>query len=122
MQLGKRYAEFTLGHFQRQRVAAHRADARDADAELGCFGEDFVRVRGGGGEDNATLRLAEEHRVEECLHVGADQSVGARGIDRLSDEGRAIVENAGRIEQLTQELQRQVAAWRAIEDKYLAID
>ena len=46
----------------------------------------------------------------------AEQGLRQRGIDLASDEGRAIVENAGRIERLTQELQRQDAAYRAIEN------
>lgn len=44
-----------------------------------------------------------------------EQGLRQRGIDLASDEGRAIVENAGKIERLTQELQRQDAAYRAIE-------
>lgn len=45
----------------------------------------------------------------------AEQGLRSRGIDLASEEGRAIVENAGKIERLTQELQRQDAAYRAIE-------
>jgi hypothetical protein len=44
-----------------------------------------------------------------------EQGLRQRGIDLASDEGRAIIENAGKIERLTQELQRQDAAYRAIE-------
>jgi hypothetical protein len=45
----------------------------------------------------------------------AEQGLRSRGIDLASEEGRAIVENAGKIERLTQELKRQDAAYRAIE-------
>jgi len=45
----------------------------------------------------------------------AEQGLRSRGIDLASEEGRVIVENAGKIERLTQELQRQDAAYRAIE-------
>lgn len=46
----------------------------------------------------------------------AEQGLRQRGIDLASEEGRAIVENVVRIERLTQELQRQDAAWRTIEN------
>lgn len=46
----------------------------------------------------------------------AEQGLRQRGIDLASAEGQAIVANAGRIERLTQELQRQDAAYRAIEN------
>jgi hypothetical protein len=45
----------------------------------------------------------------------AEQGLRSRGIDLASEEGRTIIENAGKIERLTQELQRQDAAYRAVE-------
>jgi phage-related minor tail protein len=45
----------------------------------------------------------------------AEQDLRRRGIDLAGKEGRFIIENAGRIERLTQELQAQDAAYRAIE-------
>lgn len=44
-----------------------------------------------------------------------EQDLRRRGIDLAGEEGRAIIENAGRIERLTQQLQAQDAAYRAIE-------
>lgn len=46
----------------------------------------------------------------------AEQDLRRRGIDLASEEGRALIENAGRIERLTQQLQRQEAAQRALEN------
>jgi hypothetical protein len=55
-------------------------------------------------------------RAVIIAQLRAEQGLRQRGIDLASDEGRAIIENAGRIERLTQELQRQDAAYRAIEN------
>lgn len=44
-----------------------------------------------------------------------EQDLRRRGIDLAGEEGRAFIENAGRIERLTQQLQAQDAAYRAIE-------
>jgi hypothetical protein len=45
----------------------------------------------------------------------AEQGLRQRGIDLASAEGQAIVANAGKIEQMTQALQRQNAAFSALE-------
>ena len=48
--------------------------------------------------------------------IRAEQGLRSRGIDLASEEGQKIVENAGRIERLTQELQKQDAAYRGLEN------
>jgi hypothetical protein len=55
-------------------------------------------------------------RAVIVAQLRAEQGLRQRGIDLASEEGRAIVENAGKIERLTQELQRQDAAYRALEN------
>lgn len=55
-------------------------------------------------------------RAVVVAQLRAEQGLRQRGIDLASEEGRAIVENAGKIERLTQELQRQDAAYRALEN------
>ena len=47
--------------------------------------------------------------------VRAEQDLRRRGIDLASEEGRAIVANAVRVQQLTTELQRQEATQRALQ-------
>lgn len=49
-----------------------------------------------------------------------EQSLRGRGIDLASEEGRQLVERAGQIERLTQELQKQDAATRALENAFSA--
>ena len=76
------------------------------------------------GQDNEieglTRRLALQgadtaQRDQVLASLRTEQDLRRRGIDLASGEGRAIIENAGRIERLTQELQAQDAAYRAIE-------
>ncbi len=47
--------------------------------------------------------------------IRAEQDLRRRGIDLASEEGRAIVANAVRVQQLTTELQRQEATQRALQ-------
>ncbi len=62
------------------------------------------------------LQGADTAQREQILAaLQAEQDLRRRGIDLAGEEGRAIIENAGRIERLTQELQAQDAAYRAIE-------
>lgn len=64
------------------------------------------------------LELVGQNASERAVIIAelrAEHGLRQRGIDLAGEEGRAIIENAGRIERLTQELQRQDAAYRAIE-------
>lgn len=61
-----------------------------------------------------TNQSASERNVV-IAQLRAEQGLRQRGIDLASAEGQAIVANAGKIEQLTQQLQRQDAAYRALE-------
>lgn len=61
-----------------------------------------------------TNQSASERNVV-IAQLRAEQGLRQRGIDLASAEGQAIVANAGRIEQMTQQLQRQNAAFSALE-------
>ncbi len=86
------------------RQLAGRQALRDQEDEIGLLQRQISLVGQSASERNVVI-----------AQLRAEQGLRQRGIDLASEEGRAIVENAGRIERLTQELQRQDAAYRALE-------
>ncbi|MFM7404119.1 MAG: phage tail tape measure protein, partial [Erythrobacter sp.] len=56
-----------------------------------------------------------QQRETVLATIRAEQDLRRRGIDLASEEGRAIVANAVRVQQLTTELQRQEATQRALQ-------
>ena len=102
------------------KAARGTAEALDRKAEAAA--EAARRMRE--GQENEiellTRRLALQNmdtaqRDQILAGLRTEQDLRRRGIDLAGEEGRAIVENAGRIERLTQELEAQDAAYRAIE-------
>jgi phage-related minor tail protein len=93
----------TLGAESRSELAASRtlADQKDQIAIL----QTEIALVGKSAQERETI-IAE---------LRAEHDLRARGIALASADGRATVENAGRIARLTEELQRQEAAYREIE-------
>jgi phage-related minor tail protein len=102
------------------KAARDAAEALDRKSEAAAQAARRMRE----GQENEiellTRRLALQgadaaQRDQLLAGLRAEQDLRRRGIDLAGEEGRAILENAGRIERLTQQLQAQDAAYRAIE-------
>lgn len=110
------------GKAEEAQAKAARATASALDRKSAAAAEAVRRMRE--GQENEiellTRRLglqgAEAGQRDQILaSLRAEHDLRRRGIDLAGEEGRAIIENAGRIERLTQELEAQDAAYRAIE-------
>jgi hypothetical protein len=90
--------------FALERQAEAQVALQDQRAEIGLI-ETQIDLIGASAQQRETVLGT----------IRAEQDLRRRGIDLASEEGRAIVANAVRVQQLTTELQRQEATQRALQ-------
>jgi hypothetical protein len=89
--------------FALERQAEAQAALQDQRAEIGLIETQIGLIGASAQQREAVLAT-----------IRAEQELRRRGIELAGEEGRAIVANAVRMQQLTSELQRQEAAQRAL--------